>query len=268
MKRTLNSSRPVALRRLAAHQGSGAPRAVALALLATVLLFGVGFGLSVAAPRSPATASEAAGELLQQARANREVFPAGFPGFHSRMKVTLDGQVLDGTCTFSMLGRLELTLGDAEVPPRVRATVRSMLMHRMPSSRGAAEEGVAFGKPDGNFLGREILLPDRYESSYRIRDREIIQVDRRLADPRLVLTVLETRTTHTGRYLPRNVFAVRLDPGSGSVLEAWSYISEFQRLGDAYVPMSRQVVGTGGEGTSTLLIEWSEVELLDPEEQE
>ena len=236
----------------------------ALALLAATLLLGASPAAPAPAVEHKAAASEDAALLLQRARKNREVLSEDFPGFRSKLTVHVDGRVLHGVCTFRLPGDVQVEMQAAEVRADVTATIRSMLMHRAPSSRTSLQE-ARFGEKDESPLGRELLLADRTQSAYRIRDGQIIQVDRRRADPRLVLTLLETRSTESGRYLPRHVFAVRIDQPSGSVLEAWTYISEFQRVGGEYLPKSRQVIRTHEGRTTALLIEWSEIELLEPE---
>lgn len=222
-------------------------------------------GLLISGARGePLDSSASAAEVLQDARDNREVLSATFPGFRSKLTVHKDGRVLHGACTFRLPGRLEVVMHSGEDIPVVTASIRSMLMHRAPSRRTSPQE-ARFGKLDANPLGRQLLLSDSYESAYRIREGEILQVDRRLSEPHFVVTVLETRKTESGRYLPRTVFAVRFDPDTGSVKEAWSYLSEFQRVSGEYLPKSRKVVRTEQGRTSTYFIEWSDVKLLDPE---
>ena len=203
-----------------------------------------------------------AGDLLQRARENREVLSEGFPGFQSQLTVRFDGRVYQGTCLFRPPGTLELEMRDGDLPTTVQATVRSMLLHRVPSSRELTQ-AARFGEPDAHPLGREIFLDDRNDSAYRIRNNRILQVDRQLQNPRLVLTVLSTETTASGRYLPEHVFAVLFDKESGAVREAWTYISRFQQVAGEYLPLSRQVVRTHDGGISTLLVEWHGIELLD-----
>ena len=244
----------------------GVSRALVLALVSTAFLCAASFLQYVLAGERAAADPAAATELLQQTRDNREVLSETFPGFRSRLTVSVDGKVHYGTCSFRLPGRLQVTMQGTEDLPDVTATIRSMLMHRVPSTRMSAQD-ASFGAADEHPLGRELLLSDSYGSVYRIRDRQITQVDRRLADTRFVLTVLETHTTASGRYLPRHVFAVRLDPDTGSLLEAWAYVSEYQRVGGEYLPKSRQVIRTDQGRTSTLLIEWSDIELLEPESE-
>ncbi len=239
-----------------------APLGIALAA-AAIILVEIGFLPSVLADESRSSDPVSAQKLLQHARGNREVLSEDFPGFRSRLTVRLDGRAYRGAFLFQPPGTLEFATQDGELPDSVKATVRSMLLHRVPSTRTAAES-ARYGKPDDHPLGREILLGDAQGTTYRIRDNRILQVDRRLRAPRLVLTVLGTQTTASGRYLPEHVFAVLLDKESGAVKEAWTYISRFQEVDGEYLPLSRQVIRTGGESMSALLVEWHDVELLAP----
>ncbi len=202
-----------------------------------------------------------ASDLLQQARKNREVFTKDFHGFRSKLTVRLDGEAHHGTCLFRVPGTLEIALNGGKAPSVVEAAVRNMLMHRVPSSTTVTTK-ARYGEPDAHSLGRKVLLDDKYQSTYRIKDRQILQVDRTLPEFRRVLTVLETRTAASGRYLPRHVFAVVVDNDSGAIREAWTYITRFQEIGSNYLPHSRHVIRTGKGRSSTLLIEWHNIELL------
>lgn len=244
----------------------GALGAIGIALLASAMIFVFGALLSVNASNRAETDQVTAGELLQQARENREVFSEGFVGFRSTLNVRVDGTLMRGTCTFRMPDRLEVEMDDGKLPEAVEATIRSMLMHRVPSDRDSTDEAVGYAAVDADPMGRQIMMADSYRSAYRIRDRQILKVSRGFGDnSRLVLNVMETETTVSGRYLPRHVFAVRFDQETGAIQEAWSYLSKFQLLGGDYLPLSRYVIRAGEGDTSATLIEWEDVELLDAE---
>ena len=262
------SSNATRLQQLRQHKSpphhSGVHGAIGIALLASAMVFGFGALLSVNAGGRTAADQVSAGELLQQARENREVFSDSFLGFRSKLTVRVNGILNRGLCTFRMPDRLEVEMDDDNLPDSVEATIRSMLMHRVPSDRDSTDEGVGYATTDADPLGRQIMLADAYRSAYRIRDRQILKVSRGFGDnSRLVLNVMETETTATGRYLPRHVFAVRFDTESGGIQEAWSYLSKFQRVGGEYLPLSRQVIRAGQGDTGAMLIEWDEVELLE-----
>ena len=244
---------------------SGVFEALGIALLSSIILLITSALPTIVAGGKTAVDSVSASHLLQQTRENREVFSEDFPGFSSELVVHLDGAVHRGTCRFRPPGDLDIALSDGGVPEPVARTVRSMLMHRVRSDRTVAT-AAAYAEPDEHSLGRKIVLADSYESVYRIRDRRILQVDRRLSDFRRVLTVLETETTDSGRYLPRFVFATVLDRDTGSIREAWTYINRFQKVGGEDLPLSRHVIRSeAGRPVSALLIEWREIEILDAE---
>ncbi len=248
----------------AAFRHSGVQGAIGIALLAAAMVFGFGALLSVNAGSRTDGDQVSASELLQQARENREVFSDSFVGFRSRLTVRVDGTLNHGVSTFRMPDRLEVEMEEGNLPDAVEATIRSMLMHRVPSDRDSTDEGVGYAAVDADPLGRQIMLADSYRSAYRIRDRQILKVSRGFGDnSRLVLNVMETETTVTGRYLPRHVFAVRFDSKTGAIQEAWSYLSKFQRRGGEYLPLSRQVIRAGQSDTGAMLIEWDDIELLD-----
>lgn len=240
----------------------GAKSLVGWALASLAIVAATGVLPPMASGQNGQLDAVSAADLLQQARKNREVFTKDFRGFRSRLTVRMDGKVHHGTCLFRVPGTLEIALNGGKAPSVVQAAVRNMLMHRVPSSTAVTTE-ARYGAPDAHSLGREVLLDDKYQSAYRIKDRQILEVDRKLSDFRRVLTVLETRKTASGRYLPRHVFAVVFDNDSGSVREAWTYITRFQEAGGNYLPHSRHVLRTGEGRNSTLLIEWHDIELLE-----
>lgn len=262
------SSKATILQQL--EEGKAMPRntgvrgAMGIALLASAMIFAFGALLSVNAGSKTDSDQVSASELLQQARENREVFSDGFVGFRSKLTVRVDGTLMRGTCTFRMPDQLEVAMEDGQLPEAVEATIRSMLMHRVPSDSDSTDEGVGYAAMDADPLGRHIMLADAYRSAYRIRDRQILKVSRGFGDDsRLVLNVMETVTTATGRYLPRHVFAVRFDSETGAIQEAWSYLSKFQWFGGEYLPLSRQVIRAGEGDADATLIEWDDLELLE-----
>ena len=250
--------------RTVAKSGSrkNAKSVLGLALAALTMFAATGAMPLAAAGQNGQADAVSARDLLQQARENREVFTKDFHGFRSKLTVRIDGKAHHGTCLFRVPGTLEIALNGGKAPSVVEAAVRNMLMHRVPSSTTVTAE-ARYGAPDAHSLGRRVLLDDKYQSTYRIKDRQILEVDRKLSEFRRVLTVLETKKTASGRYLPRHVFAVVFDNDSGSVREAWTYITRFQEVGGNYLPHSRHVLRTGEGRNSTLLIEWRDIELLE-----
>lgn len=213
-----------------------------------------------------ATADPAAQQALSDARQHRQLFAEGFPGFRSQLLITLDGVEHRGSLEFAPPTKLEIKLPDAELRKRVKRTVKSMLSHRMASSSSRREETVRFGAAGPHPLGRKILLGDKYESSYRIRDNQIFEVDRNMGEKRLIITVLETVKTSQGRYLPKRFFVTVFDRESGAIEMASVYADEYREMGGSYVPVSRTMTGAKDGSTETFSIEMKEIELLPARE--
>ena len=239
-----------AIRRIA---GAAPPSAIAICLLAPV------------SSRAQAPGGEQAAEaLLDEARKNRETLSKEFPGFRSKLIVHKDGEVHEGRMHFKPPITLEVEFEDADVRKRVKSTVRSLLSHRMASneSSGSKKETITFAEKDRHPLGRRIFLGDTYGSSYRIRDNRILEVDRNMDDSRLLITVMETQVTPSGKYLPTHVFVAVFDKATGSVQHSVALADVYQEVGGDFLPRSRKVVRAADGRTETLLIEWEEMQLL------
>ncbi len=73
--------------------------------------------------------------------------------FRSTWNVHVDGTVMRGTCMFRTLDRLEVEMQDCMLPEAERATIRSMLMHRVPSERNNLLDSIdsSLQGPDPTF---------------------------------------------------------------------------------------------------------------------
>ena len=193
-----------------------------------------GLLLSIESSAEERGPSPSAPSLLEQARKHRETLSPNFPGFRSRLVVHKDGAVHEGSMLFRPPITLEIRIDDSALRKSVKSTVRSLLMHRMPSNRsaGGRDEEIAFAEEDRHPLGRRILLGDKYGSSYRIRDDRILEVDRNMDDSRLQITVMETEETDSGKYLPTQFFVAQFDKKSGSVKQSSAYSDAYRKVGE------------------------------------
>ncbi|MFO0968494.1 MAG: DUF3386 family protein [Gemmataceae bacterium] len=96
----------------------------------------------------------------------------------------------------------DLTDGDAALLKTVRAEIGSLVGHRLPG--GTAETPCVFGDAVKDHpLGRLIeVIGDDMHSSYRIKDRQILEVNRAAGEGRFTITVLENQWTKEKTYLP------------------------------------------------------------------
>lgn len=249
--------------RLQESEGSSWNRGIASSLAIGLKCLILGVVLCIQAFPEERVAHESAEALLQHARENRETLSPSFLGFRSKLVVTHGGRIYHGEMQFRPPITLEVEFRDSEIRKLVKPLVRSLLSHRMRSDR-SRNENVRFAEPDEHPLGRRILLGDKYGSSYRIRDGQILEVDRHLEDSRLVISVLETKTTLLGTHLPTHFFVTVFDSETGAVKSASAYRDVYEQIGGEHLPRSRHVIKTAEGHTQGLLVEWADIELLSP----
>jgi hypothetical protein len=214
-------------------------------------------GLVIVAPRSAlpadAKADPAATRLLADARAARANWTA-FPGFTADVEVNLDGHTSRARVEVKADGKLTL---DAAGPPLdrqaenwVRHELGSVVGHRLDSGTDL-ETPCAFADEDADHpLGRAIrVLNDEFHSSYRIRDRQIIVVNRQMPQQgvRFTITVLENRLNDEKHYLPVSFVVNSWDLKSNTLTSSEAHHQTWQRVGKFDLPESITVVTATGD---------------------
>ncbi len=204
--------------------------------------------------------------LLRAAREHREILSSDFPGFRGKLSVRWDENEHSGTLLFQPPTTLEVKLEDKEVRRSVEETLRSMIFHRMPPRKrnmNKPEKPLKLAPPDSHRLGRKIFLGDGYKSSYRIRDHQILEVDRQMGGTHLVITVMENQFTPRGRHLPRHFLVTLFDGETGALKSASAVKDEYVELGGNFLPKRRQMTRSEKGRTQNLDILIEEIELLE-----
>jgi hypothetical protein len=154
-------------------------------------------------------ADPAATKLFAEARAARAGWE-NFPGFSADLEANVEGKVFKGKVGVGAKGAVTVTLdgADDEVKMWARRTLSSIVSHRLDSGASSTPH-CAFEDDNADHpLGRAVkVLGDEFHSSYRIRDRQIIVVNRTMGDYRFTITVLENKLTEEKRFLS-SVFVV------------------------------------------------------------
>jgi hypothetical protein len=214
-------------------------------------------------------ADPAAVALFEEAIAARAQWQ-DFPGFSARITGNLDGRTFAGEVTIDAKG--EVTFVD-EAPDRAEAVggwvqeqLDSIVQHRLPqpAGQGRARPVLRFAEAvDDNPLGRLLIFDGgRFASSYRIKDRQILVVNRTTGKEHMTITVLENDRTPEGRYLPRS-YAVRYwDAVSGRLLRTETVQDGWQRLGSWDLPARHVVTTATDAGLSVRTFTLSKHELL------
>ena len=189
-------------------------------------------------------ADPAATKLLADARAARGVWK-DFPGFTADLEVNVDGKLVKGRAIVDAKGEVTLKLPEEENERWARRTLASIVGHRLDDG-STANTPCAFEDDVGdNPLGRAVrVLGDDFHSSYRIRDRQVIVVNREMKDSRFTITVIENVLNKEDKFLP-TCFVVntwRDDDKGGFLASSETHHQTWKRIGAFDLPETLTVV--------------------------
>jgi hypothetical protein len=188
-----------------------------------------------------AAADPAATKLLAEARAARAVWDK-FPGFTADVEVNVEGKVARGRVTVDAKGDVTLKLPDDAAEGWARRTLASVVGHRL-GDGGGEPTPCAFADDDADHpLGRAVnVLGDEFHSSYRIRDNQILVVNREAGDSRFTITVLENTLNEEKKYLPA-FFVVNTWDKADALTRSEAHRQTWKRVGKFDLPESITVL--------------------------
>ncbi len=208
-----------------------------LHLILGVIALALVCGMSVRGEQGgQATADAAATKLLADARAARALYH-DFPGFTADIEVNIDGKVARGSVDVSGKGEVALKLDNADGAKWAKHTLGSIIGHRL---SGGPDEETPCAFIDGDThhpLGRAIrVLNDEFHSSYRIRDRQVIVVNRHVPGSRFTITVMENIRTKEEKFLPACYVVNTWDAKTDALTSSETHHQTWQRIGAFDLP--------------------------------
>lgn len=196
-----------------------------------------------------ATAKEdpEASKLLADARAARAGW-TNFPGFTADLEANIDGKLFKGSITVDAKGKLQIADLDKEVEPWVKRSLASVVSHRV-GGTGDMKTPCAFAdKEEHHPLGRLInVLNDEMHSSYRIKDQQIMVVNRDMGGNKFSITMLENRRNEEGKFIPATFVVHYWDPQTGQLTKTEANLQTWTRLGGFDLPVTLKVITSGKE---------------------
>lgn len=231
---------------------------------ATLVVQAGGEKEKAASSRAPAGKVEAdpeATKLLAEARAARAQWPH-FPGFSADLEVNLDGKISRGHVQVNHKGKVELELADSAAQAWAKRILGSIVGHRLDNS-AAMNTPCAFADADKDHpLGRAIrVLNDEFHSSYRIRDRQILVVNRNMGDVRFTITVLENQHNEEKQFLPTFFIVNTWDLKTGALRGSEAEHQTWQRVGKFDLPASTTIVNAGADKQDARTLKLSNYQL-------
>jgi hypothetical protein len=195
-----------------------------------------------------------AGTLFEEAVAARAQWK-DFPGFRAKIRADVDGQTLEGNLTVDRDGEIRLEAAERAAAGWVKEQLESIVMHRGAGSAGGSSNAkpmFRFAEADeGNPFGRLLVSEGgRSVSSYRVKDRQILVVNR-YGKQNFTITVLDNERNADGKYLPRSFTVQYWDGQTGALRRVEAVQERWQRIGSWDLP-SQHTTTTSADGGLTI----------------
>jgi Protein of unknown function (DUF3386) len=225
----------------------------------------VSFAWPLDGPRPDA----AADALFQDAVAHRATWRQ-FPGFSAEIAGSFDGREFAGKVAVKADGQVEVQADNPAARKWLQDQIESLVMHRQPPpGRDASDAGSPrfrfVDESEEHPLGRLIAVRgDQMASSYRIKDHQIMVVNRRMGQRNMTITVLENDTNPEGHSLPHSYVVQYWDAAGGRLLSAETIQERWQRVGSVDLPVLHSVTTASDAGLSTRVVRFSGLQLLGP----
>jgi hypothetical protein len=213
-------------------------------------------------PVDGARVDDEAVAMFERAIAVRAAW-SDFKGFSAKASVYLDGRRHEGPITVKADG--EVTFGgeggieDEAAREWVRDQLHSMVIHRVVSSGIRSKPVLSFADDDrDNPLGRLLTFHGgRFASTYRIRDDEIIVVNRNLGPENMSLQMLDSERNADGKVLPRAYQVQYRDAQTGAIVRVETVRNRWERVGKLDLPssLSQTISSAGGNSVRSLTLQ-------------
>lgn len=202
-------------------------------------------------PLEHAKANPAAVKMFQDAVAARAAWKK-FPGFSAEISGSVDGRRFAGQATVAADGSIKLKTDDDATADWVEDQLTSIVRHRQAPPNSDSPPVLYFADQDQTHpLGRLLtFVGGQFASSYRVRDDEIVVVNRKLGDLNMTITVLENERNVDGKLLPRAYTVQYWDAKTGQLARTESIQNRWTRVGNCDLPTELTVTTASDSGLS------------------
>jgi hypothetical protein len=216
---------------------------------------------------APTKGDSRAAALLQDAAKTRYTWSPDVTALSGKIVWEKDGQAGSGAFRSVLRKRGGLTItseSDPQVPADLKDHVASMISHRVPPAPGTAErpQSPSVIVVEDEERGPLILtVGDPMQSTQRVKDGKLVQVNRMMAGKRFTIDVTEFEKSPDGQRVYPAAFTVTWwDASTGKKIEKQHYTTHGFHLADGQMfPKSEKVVSEKDGKRSTLEITYSDI---------
>lgn len=212
--------------------------------------------------RKETDADPEAVKLFVEAVAARASWP-DFPGFSADIEGAVDGRSFSGKAAIKPDGAIELEIDEEVAKPWINEQLSSLVMHRRTSGKNDGPEPVLrFADRDVNHpLGRLLTyVGGQFASSYRVKDNQLLVVNRAFGEQNMTITVLENEKNPEGKFLSRDYTVQYWDAKTGKLDRTETVRNRWKRIGRIDLPVEITVSTASSSGLSVRNIRLSNLQ--------
>lgn len=204
--------------------------------------------------RMPLVNDTKAHDLLRAAHEAGYRFPPNFAGFAADIEVSVNGEARRGHVALRSPRDLDLALdADEATLGWLRHEIGSMAGHRWPTPYAESDGRwtLTIEGEEGHPLGQLIQVhDDPFDSSYRLHDGRIAQVNRQMGPTRFSINIHEHALTADGRTLPSSFTVAFWDTDQGRLTRTDAYQDRYADIDGVYLPAQRRILRAEDSGIS------------------
>jgi Protein of unknown function (DUF3386) len=196
-------------------------------------------------PDSVAVADDPiARELLQRVFEKTSRWPQGFKGFSADLTCQESGGVSNGSVTVKSPREVTIHLEHEHLQKWAEGQISMMAVHRGPRSfeESDGKYSLTLGEEDHHPMGRLLIIHgDGMNSTYRIKDDRITQINRSMERVKFTINVEDSLTTNDGKALTTRYTVFYFIPTDGALRQVESYSDSHAVVNGIYLPGIRRV---------------------------
>ncbi|MGE3316126.1 MAG: DUF3386 family protein [Planctomycetaceae bacterium] len=208
-------------------------------------------------------------KLFQDALSARASW-TDFPGFTAEVAGAMDGRSFDGKVSVAADGTIHLEIDQDVAKPWVEEQLASIVMHRRASASNPKEKKeepapvLRFADRDERHpLGRLLtFVGGEMASSYRIKDDQILVVNRTFGGQNMTITVSENEKNPEGKFLSRDYTVQYWDAKTGKLDRTETIRNRWKRVGTIDLPAEITVSTASSAGLTVRSVTLSNVQTL------
>ncbi len=197
--------------------------------------------------QSPVVDDPNARELLRQAFEQTARWQKDFKGFTADLTVNINGKTTSGPVMVKGPREVTVQLDNAEVQKWAQEQLGMIAVHRGPRTFEESDGKYTLTmEEDGHPFGTRLDIHGS-NSYYRIKDKRITQINRKMAHPGMApfaftINVEESALTQEGKNLTTRYTVYYYSPADGKLNNVESFTDTHVRVGASDLPATRRII--------------------------